>query len=251
MLFFAEEQGAPEAFEELARAWWAEFELRVREIPEFAERPLAPDLQLVRVSIEAGWLHHRPSDGRYYRDRSTGEVGDSGLWNPLGIKKGDAEIRALQAEVPPNWWQMGHDLVHVALSADAEIAAGGAVVPYNHRPRPHPDVVAIIESDTWRMFERPATPQAGAHLGHNHTSMYLGLPALSPLNSRAPQAKAVAEAWRAKHGRWPERISDWGNAPTGVWATDPSYATKILDRQDRLLAAAASRKARARFHKRS
>lgn len=248
MLFAAERFDAGDPFLELVEAFYAEYELRLAEQEEFRERPQAPCGIAIQSSAETGWGRVHAPTGRYLR--SPGAPGDSAPYNPLGIKKADRLISTFTLGMPDSAGYPrsgpGSTVLAVGLSAEAEKLIERA--HEGHGPVPdHESVVFLVEDDIPKMFEVPSTAKAGAHLGFNHRGAYLGLPPMSPPNSRLSAAQSVGQAFRDRNGRWADRWQDWGNAPTGVWATDPAYFLKLRTRQEEILAAVAERRARAKF----
>lgn len=246
MLFASERFDAGDPFMELVEAFYAEYEFRLAEQEGFREKPQAPCGISIQSSAETGWGRVHAATGRYLR--SPGVPGDSAPYNPLGIKKADHLINAFTLGMPDSS-RAGSTVLAVGLSAEAEKLIERA--HQGHGPVPDDEsVVFLDEDDIPKMFEAPPTAKLGAHLGFNHRGAYLGLPPMSPPNSRLSAAQAVGRSFRDRNGRWADRWQDWGNAPSGVWATDPAYFAKLRSRQEEILAVVAERRARAKFNRR-
>lgn len=77
-----------------------------------------------------------------------------------------------------------------------------------------------IVGDEPRDFERPTTPYEGVRMHVNHMAAYTGKKPIGRPHARFHDARSAQQS----RGYWVRRISQLGG---GVWATDPSYDTKI------------------------
>jgi flagellum-specific peptidoglycan hydrolase FlgJ len=100
---------------------------------------------------------------------------------------------------------------------------GGDSIPYNMAGIKKGGEVGDAPKD----FEVPPSTYEGVRMHVNHMAAYTGQEPIGEPHDRFYDARAAQE----RRGWWVRRISQLGD---GIWAEDPTYASKIQDHLDEM-----------------